>query len=96
MNQVMQVNFSIDIPNLGARIREARLKSPKSPTMVAALAGMSLPNLYRIEAEDTKSIPIDTLQRLSLALGLSFDAEVKDALKQYADAFITRQDQHQG
>lgn len=35
---------------------------------------MSVPNLYRIESEDTKSIPRDTLQRLGEALGVDFDA----------------------
>lgn len=43
---------------------------------------MSVVNLYRIESEDTKSIPRDTLKRLSEALGVDFDAEVKAALLQ--------------
>lgn len=77
----MQVTLSVDVPNLGARIKAAREASGKSPTMIAALAEMSVANLYRIESEDTKSIPRETLKRLGEALGEDFDAEVKAALQ---------------
>jgi len=79
--ELMQVTLSIDVPQLGSRIKAAREKSGYSPTKVAALADMSVANLYRIESEDTKSIPWDTLKRLGTALGEDFDAEVKAALK---------------
>jgi transcriptional regulator with XRE-family HTH domain len=78
----MQVTLSVEVPELGSRIKAAREKSGQSPTKVAALADMSVANLYRIESEDTKSIPWDTLKRLGEALGEDFDAEVKAALKQ--------------
>jgi len=48
---------------------------------VAALADMSAANLYRIESEETKSLPWDTLKRLGEALGENFDADVIAALK---------------
>lgn len=80
--ELMQVTLSIDVPQLGARIKSARERSGKSPTMIAALAEMSVANLYRIEAEDTKSIPRDTLRRLGEALEEDFDAEVRAALQQ--------------
>ncbi|MEM9008750.1 MAG: helix-turn-helix transcriptional regulator [Cyanobacteria bacterium P01_F01_bin.86] len=80
--ELMQVTLSVDVPQLGSRIKAAREKSGLSPTKVAALADMSVANLYRIEAEDTKSIPWDTLKRLGEALGENFDAEVRAALKQ--------------
>lgn len=79
--ELMQVTLSVDIPRLGSRIKAAREKSGLSPTKVAALADMSVANLYRIEAEDTKSIPWDTLKRLGEALGEDFDIEIRDALK---------------
>ena len=78
----MQVTFSVKVPHLGARIKAAREKSGKPPTVIAAMAEMSVGNLYRIENEDTKAIPRETLQRLSRVLGVDFDAEVKEALKQ--------------
>jgi transcriptional regulator with XRE-family HTH domain len=81
MELLMQVTFSVEVPHLGARIKAAREKSGKSPTVIAAMAEMSVGNLYRIENEDTKSIPRETLQRLSGVLEVDFDVEVKEALQ---------------
>ena len=80
--ELMQVTLSVDVPNLGQRIKAARERRGLPPTKVAALADMSVANLYRIESEDTKSIPWDTLKRLGAALGEDFDTEVKAALKE--------------
>lgn len=80
MELLMHVTLSVDIPHLGAKIKAAVDKSGKSPTAIAALAEMSVANLYRIMSEDTKSIPRDTLRRLSEVLGTDFDADVKAAL----------------
>jgi transcriptional regulator with XRE-family HTH domain len=77
----MQVTLSVEVPHLGSRIRAAREASGKSPTTIAALAQMSVANLYRIESEDTKSIPRETLKRLAATLGVDFDAEVRMALQ---------------
>jgi transcriptional regulator with XRE-family HTH domain len=77
---LMQVTLSVDIPNLGERIKAAVEKSGKSPTVIAAMAEMSVANLYRIMSEETKSIPRDTLKRLSDVLAVDFDADVKTAL----------------
>lgn len=43
-----------------------------------------MPTRYRIEIEETKSLPRETLQRLSEALGVDFDAEVKAAMAEEA------------
>lgn len=80
MELLMQVTLSVDIPQLGAKIKAAVDASGKSPTAIAALAEMSVANLYRIISEETKSIPRETLKRLSDVLGMDFDAEVKQAL----------------
>jgi hypothetical protein len=80
MELLMQVTLSVDIPHLGAKIKRAVDASGKSPTTVASLSEMSVANLYRIMGEETKSIPRDTLKRLSDVLGTDFDAEVKAAL----------------
>ncbi|WP_341532046.1 helix-turn-helix transcriptional regulator (plasmid) [Nostoc sp. UHCC 0302] len=79
---LMQVTLSVDLPSLGSRIREIRESKGLSPTWVAAQAGMSVGNLYRIETEEAKSLPRETLRKLSEALGVDFDAEVKAALVQ--------------
>lgn len=76
----MLVTLSVDIPGLGNRIRELREAKNMSPTQLAALAGMSTANLYRIESESTKSIPRETLKALSEGLGVDLDEEVKAAL----------------
>lgn len=77
---LMQVTLSVDIPGLGEHIRSAVEKSGKSPTVIAALAEMSAANLYRIMNEETKSIPGETLKRLSVVLEIDFDADLKAAL----------------
>ena len=76
----MKVTLSVDIPKLGPKIRAARERLGKSPTLIAAMAGMSVANLYRIESEDTKSVPRETLIRLSEALEIDLDAEVRAVL----------------
>lgn len=77
----MLVTLSVEIPNLGGRIKQIREAKNLSPTQVAALAGMSSANLYRIESETTKSVPRETLKALGEALGVDLDEEVKAALK---------------
>lgn len=83
---LMQVTLSVDIPNLGSRIKKIREEKKLSPTWVAAQAGMSSANLYRIEAEEAKSLPRETLRKLSEALGVNFDDEVKQALTREVEA----------
>lgn len=80
METLMQVTLSVDVPHLGDRIKVAVDGSGKSPTTIAALAGMSVANLYRIMSEETKSVPRETLKRLSDVLLVDFDADVKAAL----------------
>jgi transcriptional regulator with XRE-family HTH domain len=76
----MLVTLSVDIPGLGKKIKEIREAKNMTPTQLAALAGMSSANLYRIESETTKSIPRETLKALGDALGVDLDREVKAAL----------------
>ncbi len=77
----MLVTLSVEIPNLGSRIKQIREDKNMTPTQLAALAGMSSANLYRIESETTKSVPRDTLKALGEALGVDLDEEVKSALR---------------
>ena len=76
----MLVTVSVEIPNLGNRIKEIREEKNITPTQLAALAGMSTANLYRIESETTKSVPRETLKAISSALEFDLDQEVKAAL----------------
>lgn len=77
---LMQVTLSVDVPHLGEQIKSAVDSSGKTPTTIAAMAEMSVANLYRIMSEETKSVPRDTLKRLSQVLGIDFDGQVKAAL----------------
>lgn len=77
---LMLVTVTVEVPHLGQTIKAAVENSGKSPTAIAALAEMSVANLYRIMSEETKSVPRDTLMRLSAVLEVDFDAEVRAAL----------------
>lgn len=85
MELLMIVTVTVDIPHVGQRIKAAVDQSDKSPTVIAALAEMSAANLYRIMNEDTKSIPWDTLKRLSQVLDLDFRDELRAALDKIAE-----------
>jgi len=61
--------------HLGEQIKAAVDSSGKSLSAIAALVEMSVANLYRIMSEATKSIPRETLKRLSGVLGTDFDGE---------------------
>ncbi|MCG6137685.1 MAG: helix-turn-helix domain-containing protein [Nostoc sp. LLA-1] len=62
-----------EVPGLGERIRRARKIDRRSLQEIAALAGMSTPNWYAIENEEMKTLPLETLRRIEVALGVSFD-----------------------
>lgn len=70
--------LSVDVPGLGQKIKQAREADPRSLTAICALAGMSSANWYRIENEDTKVLPEETLRKieqvLQIDLGVTFDA----------------------
>ena len=69
--------LKIDVPDLGARIEQARrdkVQSGASMTAIAAAAGMSVQNWYRIEKE-RQSLPVETLRLIESALGVAFGVE---------------------
>lgn len=72
--------LKIDVPDLGARIEQARrakVQSGDSMTAIAAAAGMSVQNWYRIEKE-RQSLPVETLRLIESALGVAFGVEFDD------------------
>ena len=78
MNTAMKVvrTIEVEVPNLGDRIKKAREKAKasdgRSLTQLAALAGMTTANWYRIESEKFNSLPFETLKRMESALGTDF------------------------
>lgn len=70
----------IDAPRLGAKIKAARLKAKKRGldlTEICKIVGMTTSNWYRIENEDTKGLPEETLKKieevLKVDLGVNFN-----------------------
>lgn len=64
----LKVVVEVDVENLGSDIQQIIKDSKRSPTAIAAEAGMSVGNLYRITAEDNKGVPLATLIRLAKVL----------------------------
>lgn len=75
----MKVRKVIDreVPGLGAQIKKAREASPRSLVQICAEIDMTPANWYKIEKEETKVLPVDTLRKieevLGIDLGISFD-----------------------
>ena len=73
MVQSVEVIWSVrvEVPNLGEKIKAARKADSRSITQLAAAAGMSAQNWYRIENE-RQSLPGETLKLLESVLGVDF------------------------
>ncbi len=75
---LMKVGLEINVPDLGQRIRDARHKTGRTITQLAAEADISVANWYAIEQERVKVLPLTTLRRIEQVLkfdfGISCDA----------------------
>ena len=60
-----------EIADLEIRMKKSREVSPKSVTQLAADAGMSTANWYRIEKGEVKYLPEETLDAIESSLGVS-------------------------
>lgn len=78
----MKVRKEREVLGLGARIREAREtyqeKTEPRPSVnaIAAQAGMSHTNWYKIEKELTVVLPLETLLQIEAVLGVEFGVEL--------------------
>ena len=74
---LMKVRKTIDIsvPNLGQKIREARERDSRSLSEICRQMQMSNMNWYKIESEETKALPIETLRRIEEVLGVNFGVD---------------------
>ena len=75
---LMQVHRTLrkNVPGLGAKIKKAREGDQRPLTEICAQVGMTTANWYRIEGEETKSLPIETLRRIEEVLGVKFGVEL--------------------
>lgn len=67
--------IEVEVPGLGDRIRQAREADTRSLAAICRQVPMSTMNWYRIEAEETKALPIKTLQRIEEVLGVDFEVK---------------------
>lgn len=77
---VMKVKkvLEIEVPDLGSRIRKAREADSRSLAEICRQVPMTTMNWYRIEAEETKALPIETLKRMEEVLGVDFGVRFDD------------------
>ena len=64
--------IEIEVPKLGSRIRQAREADSRSLAEICRQMPMSTMNWYRIESEETKALPVETLERIEEVLGVNF------------------------
>ncbi|TAE59652.1 MAG: XRE family transcriptional regulator [Nostocales cyanobacterium] len=64
--------IDIEIPGLGKRIRQAREADKRSLAEICRQIPMTTMNWYKIESEETKALPIETLQRIEEVLNVNF------------------------
>ncbi|QLE59799.1 helix-turn-helix transcriptional regulator [Nostoc sp. TCL26-01] len=70
--------IDIEIPSLGERIRRAREADRRSLAEICRQIPMTTMNWYKIEAEETKALPIETLRRIEEVLGVNFSINLDE------------------
>ncbi|MBW4674311.1 MAG: helix-turn-helix domain-containing protein [Desmonostoc geniculatum HA4340-LM1] len=61
---------------IGEAIKKARKQDNRSLTQICAEVGMTTSNWYKIENEDTKVLPLDTLRQIEKVLGISLGVDL--------------------
>ncbi len=82
----MKIIIEIEIPSIGDTLREQRKSLDLSQTKVAANSDMSQANLNRIETEEAKGVPFDTLMRI--ANSIKIDDEIKQMIIDKVNEYI--------
>lgn len=62
---------TVDVPNLGQQIEQARKADARSLKAICDAIGMSAMNWYRIEREQ-QDLPEETLRKIEAVLGVDF------------------------
>lgn len=62
----------IEVPGLGAQIKDARLKDSRPVSQLAKAAGMTRANWHRIENEEYLVLPEKTLKKIEAVLEVDF------------------------
>lgn len=67
----------IKVPGLGEKIKEARLRDRRSLAEICRQIPMSPVNWYKIESEETKALPIETLRRIEEVLNIDLGVRME-------------------
>lgn len=68
----------IDAPGIGAKIKQARDRDPRSVEELAKAASMTRANWYRIEREENDVLPEPTLRKIEQVLGVNLGVRFDD------------------
>jgi transcriptional regulator with XRE-family HTH domain len=66
-----------EFPGLGARIKQAREADPRSLVQICAAIDMTPANWYKIENEETKVLPLETLRKVEQVLGVDLGVKLE-------------------
>jgi transcriptional regulator with XRE-family HTH domain len=72
----MRVSRVIDVPGLEVLIKAAREADSRSITELAAAAGMTTSNWYKIESGKPSALPVETLRKIEEVLGTDFGVKI--------------------
>lgn len=76
----MKIEIHIDIPQLGDRIKKARMEDSRSLLAICQKIEMTPQNWYGIEKEVNKAIPLQTFFRICSVLGKDFGVDLEKEL----------------
>lgn len=78
---VMRIVFEVEVEGLGQALKQAREAARLSVASAGELAGMSGANFSRIENEEPKGVPIETLVKAAKAVGLDLSPYLGEWVK---------------
>lgn len=80
MSSSMKVRKTVDreFPGLGQRIRQAREADHRSLSQLCGEINMTPANWYKIEKEDHKVLPLETLRKIEEVLQIDLGVEIEE------------------
>jgi transcriptional regulator with XRE-family HTH domain len=80
MTVLMKVRKIVEreFPGLGTRIKQAREADSRSLIQLCAEIDMTPANWYKIENEETKVLPLETLRKIEGVLGVDLEVNLDD------------------
>lgn len=85
---LMKIIIEVEAVGVGSALKAAREDAKISLTVAGDRSGMSGANFNRIENEDNKGVPIQTLVRAANAVGLDLTLVLGDWIKYIPDIEI--------